>query len=438
MWRKITRNWGLKLGSVIFAIMLWIIVTNINDPVLTYKIYNVPVTITNTDAITSKGEVFEVLDGTDKIDVVTITATRSIIDSLDDSNVIATADMNNLTMQNTIAIKLSTNKYSDKLESIKGSIDTVKLNVEDKKTVTMALTTSTSGDVGKGYQIGDITTEQNLVRISGPASVIDKVKKAGVDVDVTGFTSDISTVVDIKLYDADGKGLSTDGITMNISAVRVKVEILETKSVPLAFKVSGSAAEGFQANGVIDSDPDTVTVAGKSSIVGKTESIQITEDALNITGQTENMTSTVDIHDYLPTGLKLADGSFDGKVKVVVHIEKEEEKKLTIVGSKITVKGIPDGMTAVLENKNDENDGYEVTFRGLASDVSKLSADTVTAVADLDTYMKNAGLDTLDTGLCSGVPVNFTCDGLTGQIETTAPVTVDIRLSETEGNKKNE
>lgn len=438
MWRKITRNWGLKLGSVIFAIMLWIIVTNINDPVLTYKIYNVPVTITNTDAITSKGEVFEVLDGTDKIDVVTITATRSIIDSLDDSNVIATADMNNLTMQNTIAIKLSTNKYSDKLESIKGSIDTVKLNVEDKKTVTMALTTSTSGDVGKGYQIGDITTEQNLVRISGPASVIDKVKKAGVDVDVTGFTSDISTVVDIKLYDADGKGLSTDGITMNISSVRVKVEILATKSVPLAFKVSGSATEGFQANGVIDSDPDTVTVAGKSSIVGKTESIQITEDALNITGQTENMTSTVDIHDYLPTGLKLADGSFDGKVKVVVHIEKEEEKKLTIVGSKITVKGIPDGMTAVLENKNDENDGYEVTFRGLASDVSKLSADTVTAVADLDTYMKNAGLDTIDTGLCSGVPVNFKCDGLTGQIETTAPVTVDIRISETEGNKKNE
>ena len=57
MWRKLTHNWGLKLGSVIFAIMLWIIVTNINDPVLTYKVYNVPVTITNTDAITSKGEV---------------------------------------------------------------------------------------------------------------------------------------------------------------------------------------------------------------------------------------------------------------------------------------------------------------------------------------------------------------------------------------------
>ena len=438
MWRKLTHNWGLKLGSVIFAIMLWIIVTNINDPVLTYKVYNVPVTITNTDAITSKGEVYQVLDGTDKIDVVTITATRSIIDSLDDSNVIATADMNNLTMQNTIAIKLSTNKYSDKLESIAGNIDTVRLNVEDKKTVTMALTTTTSGDVGKGYQIGDISAEQNLVRISGPASVIDKVKKAAADVDVTGFTSEISTVVDIKLYDSDDKELSKESITMNISAVRVKVEILQTKSVPLSFKLSGTAASGYQANGVIDCNPDTITIAGKSSTIGKIESIAVSEEALNITGQAENMTTLVDVHDYLPTGVKLADGSFNGKVQVTVHIEKEEEKKLTLKNSSITVKGIPDGMTAEFVNNGEDDTGYDVTFSGLSSDIDKLSIDTVTAVADLDAYMKANGITELTTGVCSNVPVDLSYSGLTGTVETAEPMTVNIRLSETEGNKKNE
>lgn len=146
--------------------MLWIIVTNINDPVLTYKVYNVPVTITNTDAITSKGEVYQVL-GWNRQDRCSDYTSNAFDNRFTrDSNVIATADMNNLTMQNTIAIKLSTNKYSDKLESIAGNIDTVRLNVEDKKTVTMALTTTTSGDVGKGYQIGDISAEQNLVRIS--------------------------------------------------------------------------------------------------------------------------------------------------------------------------------------------------------------------------------------------------------------------------------
>ena len=41
-----------------------------------------------------------------------------------------------LTMQETISIKLSTNKYNDKLESIKGNIDEVRLKIENKKTHT--------------------------------------------------------------------------------------------------------------------------------------------------------------------------------------------------------------------------------------------------------------------------------------------------------------
>ena len=432
MWHKLTHNWGLKLGSVIFAVMLWVIVTNINDPVITYKVYNVPVKITNTDVITSKGEVYEILDDTDNIDVVTITATRSVIDSLSDSNVMATADMRNLTMQNTIAIKLSTNKYNDKLESIKGNIDTVKLNVEDKKTVTLALNTTTSGKVGEGYQIGDVTAEQNLVRISGPASVVDQVAKACVDVDVTGFTSDIGTVVDIDLYDGDGNELSTAGVTMNISSVRVKVEILQTKNVPLSFSLSGTAAAGYQPNGVIDCEPKKIKVAGKSTVISKLESIEISPDALDITGKTENMTQTINISDYLPSGVKIADKSFDGSVKVTIHIEKEAEKDITLKGSQIGISGVADGYTAELENTNDD---YPVAFTGLAADTQQLTADNIKATADLAAYMKDNSLEQLGEGVYSGVPVTFTYGvKLTGNIELKEPVTVKVKITKTEGN----
>jgi YbbR domain-containing protein len=427
MWRKLTHNWGLKLGSVIFAIMLWVIVTNINDPVITYKVYNVPVKITNTDVITSKGEVFEVLDDTDSIDVVTITASRSVIDSLSDGNVIATADMRNLTMQDTIAIKLSTNKYNDKLESIKGSIDTVKLSVEDKKTVTLALNTTTSGKVGSGYQIGDVTTEQNLVRISGPASVVDQVAKAGVDVDVTGFTSDIGTVVDIDLYDAEGNELSTSGVTMNISSVRVKVEILQTKNVPLKFSVSGTPAAGYQYDGVIESDPAKVKIAGKSAVIGKVKSIEIPAEALDITGKSENLAETLSITDYLPSGVKLAEKSFDGTVSVTVHIEKEAEKDITLKNSQIAVSGIPDGYKAELVSADDS---YQAAFTGLAADVSQLSADNIKASADLDAYMKDNSLEQLTEGTYQGVPVTFTYGVKpAGSISLRDPVTVKLKIT---------
>lgn len=178
MKNKITKNWGLKIASFLCAAGLWLVVTNINDPVVSFRVSDVPVTIRNANLITDKGQVYEVLDGTDMIDVVTISAPRSIIDTLDKSNVVAVADVKDLTSVDTIPIKLSINKYNDKLDGIKGNIDSVRLSVEEKQTRSLPLRPSTIGEVRDGYMIGDVTADQNLLRISGPQSVISQVSKA--------------------------------------------------------------------------------------------------------------------------------------------------------------------------------------------------------------------------------------------------------------------
>ena len=170
MKHKLFDDWGLKLISLVFAILIWFIVTNFNDPIVQYKVNNVKVTFRNTNIITDQGQTYEVLNGSNVVETVTLTGHRSVIDSLNAENVMAVADFNDLTMQNTIRINFSTNKYFSQVESIKGSIDTVQLNVEDLQTKILALSTVTSGTVGEGYTIGDITTDENQVRISGPKS----------------------------------------------------------------------------------------------------------------------------------------------------------------------------------------------------------------------------------------------------------------------------
>ena len=57
MKNRLTKNWGLKLGSFLFAVALWIIVTNINDPVISMKVSDVPVTIRNANLITDNGQI---------------------------------------------------------------------------------------------------------------------------------------------------------------------------------------------------------------------------------------------------------------------------------------------------------------------------------------------------------------------------------------------
>lgn len=60
--KKLTNNLGLKVLAVLFAIALWIVVVNIDDPVKPAQ-YTISVTQDNMDYLTSNGKYSETLGG---------------------------------------------------------------------------------------------------------------------------------------------------------------------------------------------------------------------------------------------------------------------------------------------------------------------------------------------------------------------------------------
>lgn len=425
MKNKITANLGLKIGSILFATILWLLVTNISDPVLPYKFYDIPVKLTNTELITGTGQVYQVLENTDVIDTVTVMAPRTVGETLSSSNIIATADMSELSSLDTLSIHLSTSVYNSRLESITGNIDSVKLNIETKKTKTLALTATTSGAVESGYLIGDVTTEQNLVRISGPESLVSSVAKAVVDVDVTGFTSDIGTDAEIRLYDAEDKLINDDNLVQNISVVRVNVSILQTKTVPINFNISGTCAPGYQPTGAVEATVDSVLIAGKSSALKNVAAIEIPEEVLDISGQSENFVTTLNIREYLPDNVSLGDSRFGGNVDVTVLIEAETSKKLEIRSDKVTITNMPEGFTGSIS-------GLEETFTletiGLNADISTLRAADVTGTVDVAKMMEEKEMTEMVEGYYT-VEVDF---NLADSITLLEPISVTLHISEKE------
>ncbi|MCD7725461.1 MAG: hypothetical protein LUI12_07935 [Clostridiales bacterium] len=395
MRNRLTKNWGLKLGSFLFAAALWLVVTNINDPVISMKVSDVSVTIKNGNLITDNGQIYEVLDGTDTIDTVTIRAPRSVIDSLNASNVVAVADMNDLTSVNTVAIQLSTNKYNDKLESIRGSIDSVKLNIENSLTKSLPLKTGTVGEVREGYMVGDITTDQNLVRISGPESVISQVSKAMVEVGVSGFTSDITTDADIRLFDEDGTEIKSDSITKSISKVRVNVEILEKKSVPIQYTVTGTPAEGYQLTGEMESTRDYVTIAGASKTIQNISAVEIPENVIDVSGAAEDVTTLVNLKEYLPDGVELAEEDFTGTVSITVYVEREIEKTVSVNVEDIQITGVPEGYEAAI---TEPEETCEIVLMGLASELNTVSVSELETTVDLAAWLEEEELEELSRG----------------------------------------
>ena len=396
--KKLLANWGLKIASLLFAIIVWFLVTNINDPITSVRYTNIPVTIKNGNLITEKGQVYTVLDGSDTIDSVTVYAPRTVIDSLTQSNIVATADIQQLSSLNTISIEVTTNKYRDKIDNISPSSDVVKLNVERKASKGLVLSATTSGTVSDGYVIGDVTTEQNMVRISGPESFINKVARASVDVDVTGFTANIGTDADILLYDSDGNVMdpTAHGASMNIKTVRVNVQILETKYVPVKYVVSGTPAPGYELTGNVECSPTEVLIAGRSSTISSIDEITVADDKLDVSGLTGNLTVSFDLDDYLPTGVTFGDSDFNGTASVVAYIESVVEQTFDVSIRNIGVNGEADGF--YVEVDDSEYETVSLTLQGLATNIGSVRASNLTGQVDVNDILTKNGLDALKEG----------------------------------------
>ena len=418
---KWNANIGLKIASVFFSIVLWMVGNSIGNPTTSQSFYNVPVQLENTEAITDSGRVYEVLDETDVINRVTVRGPRSIVSSLTSENIVATADVSSISSLDTVSIRLTTNVHQDQINSIVGSSDTVKLRIDNKKTKALALSTKITGSVSDGYMVGDVSTDQNLVRISGPESIIDTITKAVAEVDVSGFTSDIGTSAEIKLYDANDEVISEATISQNIKSVGVKVTILQTKEVPLVFSTQGEPMMGYNETGIIDSDKETVQISGKSSILKNINSIEIPSDVIDITGKKETFTVDVDIRSYLPENVQLVNPE-DAKIQVTVYIEAETAKRLELKESSIIVKNLSSDFEASISGVDET---FIIELIGLSKELEHFQANSMIGTIDANEIMETYNLSEMKEGFYN-MEVDF---GLPDNVRLLEPVEVVVHIT---------
>lgn len=421
MKKLLTRNLGLKLASLLLAFVLWFLVAQIYDPKDTVTFNNIQVRLINTELLDEEGKVYEVLDNSNLVRV-TVTGPQSIVKSeLRRSDIVAEADMSKLTDINTIAITYYCENISNDSVEIKGNHDSVRLNVEDKTSKWIKLESNTIGDVASGYMIGNVTLDQTNIEVTGPKSAISQVDHAGVDINVTDSTTSLSANVDIKLYDAGDNELVLESVKKNVDSAYMTVEVLATKEVPVEIEYMGVPEDGYMATGEVESSVPTVRIAGTVSTLVGISAITVPEDRMNITGQSDNLVDIINLKEYLPANVRLADKSFDGKITATVYIEPIVSKDLTVAAENISVTGVPDGMEAEITSTAEE---YNITVSGLSRDVSILHDSSVTGILNLTQWMEDNGVEELTPGTYT-IPVTF---NLAEDITVVPDINIHIRL----------
>lgn len=420
-WLKevLTNNLGWKILSLLASIVLWAVVTTTDNPVVPQSFYNIPVKLVNTDTITALGKMYTIEDNTGIVDKVTIRAPHSVINEIDSEDIIAEADINELSSLDTVSIRFKTTKYEDQINSIVGSSDTLKLKIETKKTKSFNLSVLPTGTIEDGYMIGDIKPAQNQVRITGPESIINSIYQAQTEVDVTGAKADIKTSAEIKLVDKDNNPIASDTLTLNIRSVQVTVNILGIKEVPVSFTYTGEPYQGYEATGVITQDRYSLIISGEESELAKIENISIPGDAIDITGQKDDYVSMVDITKYLPEGITHQDP--DGVYfKVSVAIEAQSNKRISLAADDIKLTNIPEGYKATIFLEEDTI----LELIGLSADLAMASKSNIEPTLDVTEWKMKQGIDVVEDGFYNAT-VTFT---LPGKVKVLDPITATLHI----------
>ena len=142
MKKGLMNNWGLKILSFLLAVMLWLIVVNIDDPVTTQTFNNIPVVVTNAEVLAATNQTYQIEDGTQNVSV-TVRAKRSVLNKIKADNIKATADMKELTLQTQIPISVEITGVN--YESVEVSPRNLQVKLEDEETKKFPIVPKTTG-----------------------------------------------------------------------------------------------------------------------------------------------------------------------------------------------------------------------------------------------------------------------------------------------------
>ena len=244
---RLTRNMGLKIIAFVFAAFLWLIVMNVDDPVDRKTYSNIPVIFANDDIISQEGNVYQVLDE-QNVSVV-VSAKASVLKDIHSDDIVATADIKEMdTDTGLVPIQVTINNLTagDDYLSAETVPRNIQIQVEKTGKKMLSLTVRKNGDPRDGYIVGEMTVNPEQITITGPESIIEQVETAVAWIDTEGISRDSDKTGELRLYDVYGNQVSSNQIYNNLGedGITVHVEVLQGKTVPVTFDVSGTPAEG--------------------------------------------------------------------------------------------------------------------------------------------------------------------------------------------------
>lgn len=263
MINKLKNNSKIKIISLLSAMVLWMYVMAIVDPEETKLFENIPVTITNKNELNERDLV--IYPEQDLTTNIYVTGKLSNLKKVTKDDINVYGQINNpLEGNNEIYLKVSTSQRVNYDFKNPVMIVTLEKIISEDKSIKVDITGS-----GKN-NVDNIMLQDNIdkVSVSGPRSLVNKVKRVVGTVKVSGESNNFSQSIKLEPVDANGKVV--EGVELEKDSVNVNIILLAQKTVPIILKLSDNSESGVNYT----MSQNTVTIKGKKDIVDSINDIE--------------------------------------------------------------------------------------------------------------------------------------------------------------------
>ncbi|KYO65491.1 CdaR family protein [Thermovenabulum gondwanense] len=359
----LSNDFILKVLSVLAALLMWMYVMNEQNPQVTYVIKNVPIKFVNLDT-----ERY-VIKGEGKYFVnVKIKARRSMVVGIKPEDINAQVNLQGRTEgDNLLPVNVTVPNF---LELIDFTPREVLISLDKVVESQLNVSANIKGVPADGFVAKTPLIKPETVVIRGPKSVVDTLKSAVVEVDISGKSSPVQLKLPVKIL--DDKGAEYKDIIIRPETVEVTVPVVKAAAVSLKPAVAGNPPSGYVLKN-IKIEPENLIITGRDEIINNL--LELTTKPVDISEITTD--TVVETQIVFPEGVIPVDETMK-KARITISVEKAALKEIYYNTEDLEVRNLLEGAQVLLEEK-----GFILTVLGPESMIEKVNKTDIRLYVDL-------------------------------------------------------
>lgn len=308
-------NWFIITLSVLVAVVLWIYVVYEISPTYETTIKNVPVNYVRNSEALANGKLHILSKSTETVNVK-IKGKRATLAKVTRDSVYCSVNMSDVDVAGTHKIPITVSFDISGVELVSKDPYNAVVVVDKVVTEEFDIAVKTKGMPADGFMFDSVEYSTEKIRVTGPHSIVSKIEKTNITIDITGKTDSVNGRYKVILIDAKGNEIDDPSISRNISNVEIKCNILQIKEIPVSATLSSeTTAQGKKVTAKTIT-PQKVTVLGPRTIVESLSKLPTEEIRVSYVRDGAKVKTTLQ---ELPAGVRLEEDVESVEVELKVE-----------------------------------------------------------------------------------------------------------------------